>query len=93
MRHRKSTGTRVMFYRCCPLGIWNVDWSTGTIWSTGTPFFVCSVCFDIFASADWFVLIFPSVCFLQGARVLLTFGGRFTDPELSRFFTLTLLRC
>ena len=27
-----------MFYCCCPLGLWNVDWSTGTIWSTGTPF-------------------------------------------------------
>ena len=40
------------------------------------PFFVCSLCFDIFAGPDWFVLIFPSICFLQGARALLAFGGR-----------------
>jgi len=50
VRHRKSTGTRVMFYRCCPLGLWNLDWSTGTIWSTGISFFICSVCFVIFAA-------------------------------------------
>ena len=49
-----------MFYRCCPLALWNVDWSTGTIWSTGT---------------------------------LLTFGGRFTDPELSRLASSLPLRC
>ena len=62
-------------------------------WSTGTPFLYVSVCLDIFACADWFVLIFPSVCFLQGARALSTFGGRFTDPELSRLASSLPLRC
>ena len=31
LRHHKSTGTRVKFYCCCPLGLWNVVWSTGTL--------------------------------------------------------------
>ena len=66
-----------MSYCCCPLG----------------PLFLCSVCLNIFACADWFVLIFPSVCFLQGARDLLAFGGCFTDPELSRLASSLPLRC
>ena len=36
---------------------------------------------------------FPPVCFLQGARALSTFGGRFTDPELSRLASSLPLRC
>ena len=57
------------------------------------PFFVCSVCLDIFARADWFVLIFLSVCFLPGARALSTFGSRFTDPEISRLASSLPLHC
>ena len=67
-----------------------VHWDYLVHWDS---FFVCSVCSDIFACADWFVLIFPSVCFLQGARALSTFGGRFTDPELSRLASSLPLRC
>ena len=75
-----------MFYCCCPLGLWNVDWSTGT------PFCMFSM-FRYICLRYWFVLIFPSVCFLQGARALSAFGGRFTDPELSRLTSSLPLRC
>ena len=57
------------------------------------PSLVCSVYLYIFASADWFVLIFLPVCLLQGARALSTFGGRFTDPALSRLANFLPLQC
>ena len=69
-----------MFYCCCPLGLWNVDWSTGTL-------------FCMFSMFRYICLRFPSVCFLQGARALSTFGGRFFDPELSRLASSLPLRC
>ena len=57
------------------------------------PSLVCSAYLHIFACAVWFVLIFLPLCLLQGARVLSTFGGRFTDPELSRLASSLPLRC
>lgn len=77
-----------MFYCCCPLGFGPL----GLFGPLG-PSLVCPVYLYIFACADWFVLIFPPVCFLQGARALSTFGGRFTDPELSRLASSLPLRC
>ena len=38
-------------------------------------------------------LFFLLFIFLQGARALLTFGGRFLDPELSRLASSLPLRC
>ena len=47
----------------------------------------------IFACTDWFVLVFLPVCLLQGARALSTFGGGFTDPELSHLASSLPLQC
>jgi len=52
--------------------------------------------FSMFCYICWRCLVctyFPSVCFLQGARALLTFGGRCMDPELSRLASSLPLRC
>ena len=81
-----------MIYCCCPLGLWNVDWSTGTIWSTGTPFLYVQYV-QIYLLALIGLYLFCLLFVFQGATALSTFGGRFTDPELSRLASSLPLRC